>query len=88
MFKDGWSEGNGIIGNASLVSLNPLLDENGHPYLPLMYVFPFGTELEVDQNSALVRPFKKVLTDGKPIGDINYIPFMKKMGNIIFWEHL
>ena len=62
-----------ISGKCSLVALKPLIDDDGKPYLPLMYDFPFGQDFGVSQDSALVRPFHKALRDGKPVGTINYI---------------
>lgn len=63
----------GRTATASLHVLDPLIDNDGQPYVPLMYVFPFGQALGVDQDSALVRPFHKALHDKKPVGKINYV---------------
>jgi hypothetical protein len=61
------------LGNASLIPLAPQKDEAGDSYLPLIYDFPLGKNISVDDNSALVRPFRRVLEKGKPIGTINYV---------------
>src|SRR6266487_6314261 len=63
----------GKTAKASLHALEPLIDDDGQAYVPLMYAFPFGQDLGVNQDSALVRPFHKALHDGKPVGTINYI---------------
>jgi hypothetical protein len=63
----------GMTAMASLHVFDPLIDDDGQAYVPLMYVFPFGQVLGVNQDSALVRPFHKALQDGKPVGKINYI---------------
>jgi hypothetical protein len=60
-------------GIAYLIAIHPMIDENGESYIPLMYTFPLGNEMSVDQNSVLVRPFYKVLKEGKPMGTISYI---------------
>jgi hypothetical protein len=60
-------------GIAYLIALDPLIDETGESYIPLMYTFPLGDEMSVNQNSVLVRPFYKVLKEGKPMGTISYI---------------
>jgi hypothetical protein len=66
-----WTEE--ILGTATLTPLPPRLDNNGQPYLPLVYRFPIGEGDSVSENSALVRPFKRVLEKGKPMGTIGYI---------------
>ncbi len=61
------------LGEASVIPLNPEIDRNGDRILPLLYTFPIGNGGSISENSALVRPFKKILKDGKPIGKIHYI---------------
>jgi len=65
-------------GIAYLIPLNPMIDENGESYIPLMYTFPLGSQLGIDQNSVLVRPFHKVLKEGKPMGTITFIFYQEK----------
>jgi hypothetical protein len=47
------------LGNASLIPLAPQKDEAGDSYLPLIYDFPLGKNISVDDNSALVRPLEE-----------------------------
>jgi hypothetical protein len=69
----------GIEGKAELIPLDPLVDEKGVKYIPLMYLFPYGRDvLRVDQNSVLVRPFYNVLKEGKPMGTISYVFYQDK----------
>lgn len=63
---------------ASILVLNPSIDEDGQAYLPLLYTFSFGNGGSVHEKSALVRPFRKILVDGKPIGKISYIFYKEK----------
>jgi len=56
-----------------LISLEPNIDKNGDHYLPLLYIFPIENGGSISENSALVRLFKKILRDGKPIGKISYV---------------
>jgi hypothetical protein len=66
------------LGNAYLLPLAPQKDIDGEPYLPLVYHFPLGKKMSVHKDSALVRPFRRVLETGKPIGTINYIFYQEK----------
>jgi hypothetical protein len=61
------------LGNASLVPFAPKKDEAGNSYLPLIYDFPLGKNISIDDNYVLVRPFRRVLEKGKPMGTINYV---------------
>ncbi len=56
-----------------MIPLKPEIDKNGDRILPLLYTFPIGNGGSISESSALVRPFKKILRDGKPIGKIYYI---------------
>lgn len=64
---------NQVLGKASMIPLKPEIDKNGDRILPLLYTFPIGNGGSLSESSALVRPFKKILRDGKPIGKIYYI---------------
>ena len=68
----------GKEGIAYLIALDPLIDEKGEAYIPLMYTFPLGKGMKVSQNSVLVRPFYNVLDLGKPMGMISYIFYQEK----------
>lgn len=61
------------MGEAEIVPLEPMVDATGQPYLPLLYTFPMGNGGSANENSALVKPFRKIIRDGKPIGRINYV---------------
>lgn len=63
----------GVLGGASVTPLKPEIDNNGDRILPLLYTFPMGNGGSISESSALVRPFKKILRDGKPVGKIYYI---------------
>lgn len=58
----------GPLGNAYILPLNPQIDANGEHCIPISYNFPLATGGSINDDSALVNPFKKVLNDGKPIG--------------------
>jgi hypothetical protein len=77
-----WSES--ILGDATLTPFPPKLDSNGQLYLPLVYSFPIGIGNNVSENSALVRPFKKVLEKGKPMGTIGYIFYQEEEIYFVF----
>lgn len=68
----------GVLGGASVTPLKPEIDNNGDRILPLLYVFPMGNGGSISEDSALVRPFKKILRDGKPVGKIYYIFYKEK----------
>lgn len=68
--------GGGILGTAYMEFGECHFDEK-NSFLPIHYVFPQGNQESIDQNSALVRPFKKLLRDGKPVGKVSYVFFME-----------
>lgn len=85
-----WSEG--IIGEAALTPSPPKMDNNGQPYLPLVYEFPIGSGDSVSDSSALVRPFRRVLEKGKPMGTICYIFYQEEetyfvLGALVYSEN-
>jgi hypothetical protein len=49
------------------------IDANGQPYIPLYYHFPFGKGNSINEYSALVKPFRKLLEEGKPIGKTAFL---------------
>jgi hypothetical protein len=67
-----------FLGEADVIPLEPKIDTNGDRILPLLYVFPMGNGGSISESSALVRPFKKILRDGKPIGKISYVFYQDK----------
>lgn len=46
------------------------------PALKIVYQLPVGSGTSTNVDSALIRPFRKILNDGKPVGNINYV-FLK-----------
>ena len=68
----------GILGNAYFIPLKPMLNQIGKPYLPIYCVFPKGEADSISEDSALVRPFRKILREGKPIGKITYVFYQEK----------
>lgn len=67
-----------ILGGAAVIPLQPEIDKNGDCVLPLLYTFPMGNGESISEGSALVRPFKKILKNGKPVGKIYYIFYKEK----------
>jgi hypothetical protein len=63
----------GPLGNAQIILMDPQIDANGQPYIPLYYDFPFGTGNSINEYSALVKPFRKLLEEGKPIGKTAFL---------------
>ena len=61
------------LGEADVIPLQQEIDSNGDRILPLLYIFPIGNGGSISESSALVRPFKKILKDGKPIGKIHFV---------------
>ena len=63
----------GPVGFASIIGEPPQIDNLGKAYLTLRYIFPRGTGGSINQTSALVRPFQKILEEGKPTGKITFV---------------
>jgi hypothetical protein len=63
----------GPLGNASITPLEPRVDSNGEPYFPILYNFPIGTGHSIKENSALVKPFRNILNEGKPAEKIVFV---------------
>jgi hypothetical protein len=79
--KHGWNGKD--LGYAQIKILQPRETEQGQPYLPILYNFPIGNGSSIDTNSALVRPFRKLMEEGKPIGKINFVFFTHDEQNYI-----
>lgn len=69
--KQSWS--GGPIGVASVEVNPPIVNDDGTAYIPLVYQFPIGKGYHIQSESSLVRPFRKLLDSGNPIGKINFI---------------
>jgi len=63
----------GDVGNASIIPLEPQIDTHGEYYITLYYHFPIGTGHSINEYSALVKPFRKLMKDGKPIGKTAFV---------------
>jgi hypothetical protein len=63
----------GPFGNATITVLKPQIDSNGEPYFPILYEFPIGTGHSIDENSALVKPFRNILKEGRPDEEIMFV---------------
>lgn len=61
------------LGNAYIVPLDPRTDNDGKPYIPLYYYFPFGNSNSINPDSALVKPFTKLMEGGYPIGEVAFV---------------
>jgi hypothetical protein len=75
-----WS--GGVVGSAN-IEIGKIQQDNVGFFLPIHYNLPYGDESSIDQESALVRPFKKLLRDGKPVGKISYLFFQEKEINFV-----
>lgn len=92
----------GQLGSAKISIWESRIDSNGEPYFPIYYDFPIGTGHSLDENSALVKPFRTILKEGKPPEEILFVfheenennyfvlgSFVKTMGNkILFFPGL
>lgn len=69
-----------IGGIAGLASISYNVKETPVPALKIKYHFPIGRGISTNENSALVRPFRKILQDGKNPGKISFL-FLKDYEN-------
>ena len=81
----------GVVGESNIDVSRPHLDADGKPCIELKFNFPHGSTHSTDENSALVRPFLKLLRDGKPIGKITYSFYQEgseyyTLGSFVFTE--
>ncbi|MGA7975928.1 MAG: hypothetical protein WB975_01715 [Nitrososphaeraceae archaeon] len=63
----------GPLGNAYILPLDPRTDDNGKPCIPLYYHFPFGQGNSINPDSALVKPFSKLMDGGYPIEEVVFV---------------
>ena len=56
----------GPIGHAHISVSDPVKDDNGKFYIPIYYHFPVGRGNSINPDSALVKPFEKLMVEGKP----------------------
>lgn len=67
----------GPLGNAQIIPMDPQTDSDGQHYIPLYYHFPFGSSDSINDYSALVKPFRKLLEEGKPIGKTAFLFYLE-----------
>jgi hypothetical protein len=58
---------------ASIFPLDAKSNGDGTGFVPLYYLFPFGTGDSITESSALVKPFKRLFELGKWIGKIAFV---------------
>jgi len=63
----------GPLGTASIRVSKPQKDTNGQNFSRITYDFPMGIIDSVNQNSALVRPFRRAIADGKSVGKTTFV---------------
>jgi hypothetical protein len=63
----------GDIGNAYIDVLDVQIDANLNYYIPIYYHLPGGRGDSISECSALVRPFRKLMEEGKPIGKTAFL---------------
>jgi hypothetical protein len=62
----------GVVGSVTVDVSRPFVDKDGKPCILFRFNFPFGDTSKIDDESALLRPFRKILRDGEPMGKIVY----------------
>jgi hypothetical protein len=67
-------------GIAGFANISYEVKEKPVPALKIKYHFPIGEGISTNENSALIRPFRKILQDGKNPGKISYL-FLKDHEN-------
>jgi hypothetical protein len=83
----------GDIGEAYLEVLDIEWTPEGEQFIPLKYHFPFGNRTSIDESSALVKPFKKLMDDGRPTGKIAFVFYRENgvdfvLGSFAFTERI
>jgi hypothetical protein len=92
----------GPLGSAKISIREPQKDSTGELYIPIHYDFTNGRGPSLDENSALVKPFRNILKDGRPPDEISFVfhqesendyfvlgSFVKTIGNrILFFPGL
>jgi hypothetical protein len=92
----------GQLRSAKISIREPRKDSTGQLYIPIYYDFPIGGWPSLDENSALVKPFRNILKGGKPPDGISFVfhqenendyfvlgSFVKTIGNkILFFPGL
>lgn len=63
----------GQLGGAKISIREPHKDSTGELYIPIHYNFTIGRGPSLDENSALVKPFRYILNDGKPPDEISFV---------------
>jgi hypothetical protein len=63
----------GPLGSAEISIRKPQRDSTGELYIPIHYDFTNGRGPSLDENSALVKPFRNIFKDGKPPDEISFV---------------
>lgn len=77
------SKNGGPIGNCYIQPLDTKRDQKGKYHLPIYYYFPLGEGNSITENSALVKPFKKIM-DGSPINSVAFVFYKEKNQHYVF----
>jgi hypothetical protein len=70
------------IGNAYIIPLESEIDAKRQNYIPIYYYFPTGTGDSINECSALVKPFRRLIEEGKPIGKTAFVFYRE--GNLYY----
>ena len=73
----------GPVGNCYIIPLDTRKNQNGEYYLPIYYYFTLGEGNSITENSALVKPFKKIM-DGSPINSVAFVFYKEKNQHYVF----
>jgi hypothetical protein len=63
----------GDLGYTHIDAMDPQVDANGEFYIPIHYYFPTGNGNSISADSALVKPFRKLMEEGKHIGKTTFV---------------
>jgi hypothetical protein len=56
----------GPLGEWDITPLEPKIGSDGTAYFPIYYKFPVGIGHSINENSAVVKPFRNILNSGRP----------------------
>ena len=56
----------GPLGNCDITPLEAKMSSVGTAYFPIVYKFPVGIGHSINENSALVKPFRNIPNSGRP----------------------
>ena len=73
----------GPLGHSRITPLEPQVESNGEVYFPILYEFPIEGGYSMSENSALAKPFRNILKEGKPVEKIAFV-FYQENNNSYF----